>query len=307
MNKLQHYATQYLAPFYDYVTGRKPAPNGDYFAFSYSSIAQLAKSPLHFFVYVVESKFEPQPDAETDAQLVGKILHNIVLDRYCMGRNLRYAPSVEWCGLSRATKEGKALAPLFEQWQSLMAEADGAQRVPPVLWDKANALADALTGVYTFGGKVLNLNPKAAEILTYAVDTEKAFTYTCPKFNVPIRGFIDLVGRAPDGALYTADLKSLRSVDGKSLRWAIRDSGYDLQAYLYTNAVTHLYGEPCKDAYLLCVGEELHSNTVKFTDLDLIAAKQTYIKAMRCFADCVLDSEIAGAPTPFLKSYTFGD
>jgi hypothetical protein len=298
---LHSYIDKYLAPFYDYVTGRKPSPKGDYFAFSYSSIAQLAQSPLHFFIYVVESKFAPKDKDDTDAQLVGKVFHNIVLDRHCMGRNLRYAEADEWCGLSRATKEGKVLGALFEQWQAMQQQATPEiQRVPKSVWDKAEALAYAVTGCYSFGGKIEYINPRANDILSGAVDTEIAFSYACERFGVPIRGYIDLIGRTPDGGLYLADLKSLRAVDSKSVYYTVRDSAYDLQAYLYSEAAQRMYGERPRNCYLVCAGESIHSNIYEFSPTDLSEAGKKYRAAMRNFAACVMADE----PTAFLRSYS---
>ena len=61
MGSLKNNIGAYFAPFLDYVLGAANAPDGFPFAFSYSSLAQLAKSPRHFFQYVVERKFNPQP------------------------------------------------------------------------------------------------------------------------------------------------------------------------------------------------------------------------------------------------------
>jgi hypothetical protein len=295
MSNLQLYIREYFADFVGYVLGAKAAPDGSMFAFSYSSLHKLATSPRHFFLHTVERRYAPQPDKDTDAILLGKTLHHILLECYCRGESMsssRYQPIQQH---DRRTKQGKADA----EAQAAEFAADGLIPVPPDVWQTAQGLIYALIGMYKHKGQRYPVNAEAMRILDGAIATEVAFSYICPVHKIPIRGVIDEIGRDADGYLYFADLKSMRAVDGKSVFYAARDNGYDLQAYVYAEAIYQIYGDRPRCGYLVCAGEGEHTNVVRLTLNDMSAGRDKYNRAVAAYNACCFE------PQDFLKSYDF--
>lgn len=308
------YASLYLSEFEAYINGwrmSRPARTAlgekkvQRFALSPSSLAKMHTNPRAFFAYTVKNKIAPEEedDDESEAMQIGSVFHSIVLDRLCMGRDCRYGAQPPFT-LNRSTKEGKAAYEIHLAAIAAMQkeQPDIIEFVTPKVWSAAQMYADLLMGEYTYNGKLYYINPKARHLLCNVIDTEIAFSYTCPETGEEIRGYIDFFGKDPDtGRYYAGDLKIMsRGCDDKQMTYEIRDRKIPLAMHIYREAIRRKYNIEIDDFYIIAVGEQIHSNIRRMPRIAFTEGEKMYREAVHAFAACKYHPDGIGA---FLQSY----
>jgi hypothetical protein len=304
------YANDYLADFEAYINGwrtSRPAYTavGDKvvqsFALSPSSLARMHTNPRDFFAYVVKNKIAPEneDEEETAAMQTGSAFHTMILDRYCMGRNLRYMSQPHFItkNATNIAKEQHRLAveALKEQYPDII------DFLPHKVWEEAQRYADLLVGQYTYQSKTQYINPQARHLLDNVIDTELYFSYQCPETGEEVRGYIDFYGQDPDtGRYYAGDLKIMSAgCDDRQMTYAIRDRKIPLAMHIYKTALQRI-GIHIDDFYIVAVGEQIHSNIRRMPRISFTEGEKMYREAIYAFTTCKYSPNGIVA---FLQSY----
>jgi len=304
------YANDYLGDFEAYINRwrmSRPAYTAlgekkeQWFSLSPSSLAKMHNNPRDFFAYTVKNKIAPEDEDEdeTAAMQTGSAFHTITLDRYCMGRNLRYMSQPIFVA-KNATNVAKAQHRLSVEARK-EKYPDVLDFLPHKVWEAAQRYADLLTGEFTHKGTTQYINPQARYLLDNAIDTEVCFSYTCPETGEEIRGYIDFYGQDPEtGRYYAGDLKIMSAgCDDRDMGYAIRDRKIPLAMHIYKTALQKI-GIDIDDFYIIAVGEQIHSNIYRMSRIAFAEGEKMYREAVYAFAACKYSPDGVRA---FLRSY----
>ncbi len=306
--------TQYLGLFYDYITGKIPAPStGRNFALSHTSLSRICNTPLDFYKYVVDSKFCKR-DAGTDAMSVGSIVDDLVLLKFCDPMEYAKAGANILPMGAGFNRKGAANQAAYEaEIKRVQAGNPKRQVVSPSIWHKGEQAAYALIGTYEDPtDKQYNKltqcyqkawNPKAYELISNSKYTKYWFDYFDKELGQQIAGEIDLIGKDPrTGQYYLADIKSMDKTDPKSVGYRIRDRMLPLQAAIYQRAVLAKLGIEVEDFYFIATNPDGNSYIYKLGYSEWKYGKELLQKGLSRFASCAMSGASA-----FIASHEEGE
>jgi hypothetical protein len=181
---------------------------------NWSTLKNMRVSPKHYLHGLAA------PKEQTDAMLLGSLVHCMVLESTEVAKRYRLAPN-----LHRGMNDDTAVAKGYDGGKQAAAAFDaevsgcGATIVAPAIWDTAEAMAQAVAD-----------DPNAARYLSGGV-AEQRLTWTDPVTGIKCRGTVDYIG-----ASRIVEFKTTRSIESFE-RDAAR-MGYHGQVAWYDSGVT---------------------------------------------------------------------
>ncbi|PHS61047.1 MAG: hypothetical protein COB09_19050 [Thalassobium sp.] len=209
----------------------KDLSNKDYHAHkatSRSALMELNKSPKKYHHKFISEDYEHK---ETDALRLGSAFHTLVLEPEDFAEHCAIHPE----GKKRPTKpqlnakeKTDSTALLIKFWEKFDDENDGKTIIKQDEVDKLTAMA-----------KSLRSEPAAQKILGQKGLIEPSIFWTDKETGIDMKCKLDFV---PLNYSILVDLKTTASVDRNKFEKSIADFGYDLQAFIATEAIFQLTG-----------------------------------------------------------------
>lgn len=238
-------------------------PNNEYHGgpgLSSSGVKKILRSPLHYWEEYLNPEHERKED--TDALLLGSVVHTLVLEPEKFEQEWAVAPDV-----NKRTKDGKA------QWASFLAVAEKEKKtvIKPAIRDQATTIANAV-----------KWHPKASQIFTDGVP-EQSLYWIDPDTGV-------LCKCRPDWwrSNLIADLKTAIDASEEGFMRATFNMGYHISAAFYLDGVKEMYGDDL--SFIFSVVEKEAPFAVanyRIHDEAIALGRKQYKQALETYARCI--------------------
>jgi len=259
----------------------------DDFSLSYSGISAFGISPRAFIAYKVKER------KETDAMLLGTVVHCLILepdtfaDRYVVAPNVN-ASTLEgkeaWAefantiflkhlGVTLAVNEkGKYMLPKLEELKAAIKSASGLQVITGKMYEDAKFRARCAVKNSAFQFVI-------SRITQTEVDTPEGFTISVGPSNYRFKGRIDGQGEG-----VRMDIKNVRSAQRHEAARTIQYSGMAMQAYIYEQA----YG--VADYYICCIDATGETSVHRLSRKMILDAGEQLKELLTAFEKAISDS-----------------
>jgi len=228
---------------------------------SFTSFFHFTKAPALYQYYL-----DKEDEEDTDALIVGKVLHSMVLEPE-KAKEL-YACIPECDG---RTTEGKKIKADF------IAANEGKEHIPYKLYKQAEGMANSIRN-----------NSQAMTLIKHGTPEYKIqFDYN----GLPFVGYIDFLGCDEEGNVtHKVELKTVQSGVYRKIQNDFYDKGYHIQNGIYDTAL------PTPDSYYIWVEKKppYLSGVFRASDDYIRRGKLTLRQKTEDFKDCLEKGDFSG-------------